>query len=69
MEIIYKRTAFNTVKDNPDNPSLTSKKLIGANCLSCTTTTKRRTFSRQKLDYSLDEGHDYLKSSTYQKFK
>jgi len=49
MEIIYKRTALNAVKD-ADNPSLTSKKLFGANCLSCTpATTKRRTYSRQKL--------------------
>ncbi len=62
--------AYSTVKDSPDNPSLTAKKLIGANCLSCTaSTTKRRTFSRQKLDYSLDESHDYLKSTTYQKYK
>jgi hypothetical protein len=70
LEIVYKRTALSSFKDTPENPSLTSKKLIGANCLSCTpSTTKRRTYSRQKLDFSLDEGHDYLKSTSYHKFK
>lgn len=70
LEIVYKRTAMSSIKDNPDNPSLTSKRLIGANCLSCTpSSNKRRTFSRQKLDFSLDESHDYLKSTNYQRFK
>ncbi len=60
--------SFSSVKESPDNPSLTSKKLIGANCLSCTpSTTKRRTYSRQKLDFSMDDSHDYLRSTTYHK--
>ena len=50
LDMISKRTAMNSIKDNPDNPSLTSKRLIGSNCISCTpNSTKRRTFSRQKL--------------------
>ena len=71
LQVIYKRVAYSSVKESPDNPSLTSKKLIGANCLSCTpsTTTKRRTYSRQKLEFSMDDSHDYLKSNTYHKFK
>lgn len=70
MEIIYKRTALNSIKDSPDNPSLTSKKLIAANCLSCTpSTNKKRVFSRQKLDHSFDDTHDYLKSTNYSRLK
>jgi hypothetical protein len=63
--------AFGSTKEAPDNPSLTSKKLIGANCLSCSpsSTTKRRAYSRQKLDFSMDDSHDYLKSTSYNKFK
>ncbi len=55
---MYKRTAYSSVtKDTNDNPSLTSKKLVSTNCLSCTVPTsmsKRRVYSRSKMDYSMD---------------
>jgi hypothetical protein len=67
--LVYKRTAFGSTKESTDNPSLTSKKLISPNCLSCTPSTKKRVYSRQKMDYSFEDGADYLKSATYSKWK
>ena len=57
------------VKNDPfDNASLTTKRLMSANCISCNPSTpSRRLYSKNKLEMSLDYGLDSQKNTIYNK--
>ena len=66
LEEVSKK-AMRTIRDGPDTASLATKRLYPANCLSCTPKQKHRTYSKNKIDSSLDESIDFIKHSIYAK--
>lgn len=57
-----------TPRNDPfDNASLTTKKLMSANCLSCnpSTPSTRRNYTRNKLELSMDVGLESHKNTIY----